>query len=222
MTVVVLLGAPGAGKGTQARRLAEGLGLPHISTGDLFRANLSSGTELGQKAKGYMESGKLVPDDLVIDMLFDRVAQADCADGYLLDGFPRTVAQAESLNSRLGQTPLALDIHVDDEKIVERVSGRVTCKDCGNIQHLTFSPPREEGKCDLCGGELTTRKDDNPDAVRVRLVEYHEKTAPVAGFYRSAGTLHQVDGDRAPDTVFADLVDAIRAAQAAASSGGGA
>ena len=218
MVVVILLGAPGAGKGTQARRLAETLSLPHISTGDLFRENLSQGTELGQRAKGYMELGQLVPDELVVDMLFDRVGRPDCAEGYLLDGFPRTVAQAETLDARLQSQPLVANLEVDDEKIVGRAAGRLTCKDCGNIQHKEFSPPAVEGKCDNCGGELTTRKDDQPDTVRERLTTYHRETKPVADYYSGQGILHNFDGDRAPDDVFADLQDWI---QAARTGGGG-
>lgn len=214
MVVVILLGAPGAGKGTQARRLAETLGLPHVSTGDLFRENLSQGPELGARAREYMESGRLVPDELVIDMLFDRVSRPDCSEGYLLDGFPRTVAQAESLEQRLpsGQDLCVADLQVDDERIVERAAGRLLCKACGNIQHATFSPPRVEGRCDACGGELHRRDDDRPEVVRERLATYHRETQPVAEFYRQRGLLHEVDGDRAPDAVFQDLQAWIRAA----------
>lgn len=205
--VVILLGPPGAGKGTQAVRLSDGLGLPHVSTGDLFRENLSNDTELGKRAKGFMESGQLVPDELVLEMLFDRVSKPDCAEGYLLDGFPRTIPQADALAERLGdETPRALLLEVDDALIVGRAAGRLICKGCGNIQHLEFSPPAKAGVCDACGGELQRRKDDEPDVVRERLAVYHEQTAPLVGFYENKGQLKRVNGDQKPDAVYADLV----------------
>ncbi len=211
--VVILLGPPGAGKGTQAVRLSDGLGLPHVSTGDLFRENLSNDTELGRRAKGFMESGQLVPDELVLEMLFDRVSKPDCAEGYLLDGFPRTIPQAESLAERLGaETPRALLLEVDDALIVGRAAGRLICKGCGNIQHLEFSPPAKAGVCDACGGELQRRKDDEPDVVRERLAVYHEQTAPLVGFYENKGQLKRVNGDQKPDAVYADLVRCLEEA----------
>ncbi|MCA8978524.1 MAG: adenylate kinase [Planctomycetes bacterium] len=211
--VVILLGPPGAGKGTQAVRLSEGLGLPHVSTGDLFRENLSKSTELGLRAKGFMESGKLVPDELVLEMLFDRVSKPDCAEGYLLDGFPRTIPQAEALDARLvGEKTVALLLEVDDSLIVGRAAGRLLCKSCGNIQHLEFSPPAKEGVCDQCGGELHRRKDDEPDVVRERLVVYHEQTAPLVGFYENKGLLRRVKGDQSPDAVYADLLKNLEGA----------
>ena len=212
-TVVIILGAPGAGKGTQATRLSRALSLPHISTGDLFRENLSQGTPLGERAREFMESGKLVPDELVIDMLFDRVSRDDCQDGYLLDGFPRTTAQAESLTARIPAdwTVMALNIDVADSILVERISGRLLCKSCGNIQHESFSPPKTAGVCDSCGGELHRRKDDDPAVVAERLRVYHSETAPVVEYYRSLGTLHEVDGEQTPDAVFADLRSRIGA-----------
>ena len=169
--VLILLGAPGAGKGTQAVRLADALSLPHVSTGDLFRENLSQGTPLGEKAKGYMDSGALVPDELVVDMLFDRVGRDDCGGGYLLDGFPRTVAQAEALGSRLGADDRVrvIDIEVPDSAIVERITGRLSCGGCGAVFHKTFNPPAAEGSCDRCGGALSQRADDSAEVVEKRL-----------------------------------------------------
>ncbi len=209
MDVVILMGAPGAGKGTQAMRLSEFASLPHVSTGDLFRDNLKRETKLGTEAKGYMESGKLVPDALVLDMLFDRVAKPDCAEGYILDGFPRTLPQAEALEKRLAEVPDAsvqvLDIEVADEVIVERASGRLLCRSCDSIKHKTFSPPRAEGVCDACGGELYQREDDRPEVVSERLAVYHEQTAPLVGYYDERGLLARVDGGRSPDDVFASL-----------------
>lgn len=206
-SVVILLGAPGAGKGTQAARLSSDLGLPHVSTGDLFRANLSGGTPLGERARGFMEAGELVPDDLVLDMLFDRVGQDDCAEGYLLDGFPRTIAQADALEARLGSGPAAparvvIDIRVPDEAIEKRIVQRRTCSNCGHICHLEFSPPKVEGKCDLCGSDLVQRKDDTAEVVRKRLEEYHAKTAPLVEYYGSRGAVCAVDGQQSPDVVF--------------------
>jgi adenylate kinase len=204
--VVILLGPPGAGKGTQAVRLAAELGVPHVSTGDLFRANLKEGTELGQRARSYMEAGKLVPDELVLEMLFDRVAAEDCAGGYLLDGFPRTLPQARALTEALGeQAYAALLLEVPDEILVGRASGRLLCRTCGNIHHATFSPPAVEGVCDADGGELYRRSDDEPEVVRERLVVYHTETQPMVDYYRELGSLEVVDGNQAPDAVFEDL-----------------
>lgn len=211
-TVLILLGAPGAGKGTQAERLCRELSLPHISTGDLFRANLGQGTELGKRAQEYMNAGKLVPDEVVIDMLFDRVSQADCAGGYLLDGFPRTLPQAEALEARLpaDASVRALALEVPDDELVGRLTGRVTCRDCGNIHHLKFSPPAKAGVCDACGGELYQREDDSLEVVSKRLAVYREQTAPLVDFYTERGVLSQVDGNRAPDAVGDSLMAAAR------------
>lgn len=212
--IVILLGAPGAGKGTQAKRLAESLGLPHISTGDLFRGNLGQGTELGLQAKGYMEKGELVPDELVLDMLFDRVAAVDCAEGYVLDGFPRTVAQAQALDARLapqhdsGQVSV-IDIEVSDEVVVRRLTGRLTCGSCGNIHHVDFAPPKAPGICDACGGALEQRKDDTEDVVRNRLAVYREQTLPVVRYYESTGVKQSVDGGQPPADVFAALLQLL-------------
>ncbi len=204
--VVILLGPPGAGKGTQAARLASELGVPHVATGDLFRANLKEGTALGERARTFMEAGKLVPDELVLEMLFDRVGREDCAGGYLLDGFPRTLPQARALTEALGDQPYAaLLLEVPDEVLVERAAGRLLCRTCGNIHHATFSPPKVEGVCDADGGELYRRADDEPEVVKERLVVFHNETAPMVDHYRERGSLEVVDGNQAPDAVFEDL-----------------
>ena len=202
--VVILLGPPGAGKGTQASRLGADLGIPHISTGDLFRDNLARATELGAQAKGFMDSGKLVPDALVLDMLFDRVKQPDCARGYLLDGFPRTLPQAEAFEKALPKdTKLSvLNLRVGDALIVERLSGRRSCASCGNIQHLRFSPPKVPGKCDKCQGALTQRSDDKPEVIQKRLAVYREQTQPLEKYYEARKLLVQVDGAKSADEVF--------------------
>lgn len=205
--VVILLGGPGAGKGTQAVRLADKLGLAHISTGDLFRENLKDDTPLGQKAKGYMNAGQLVPDELVLEMLFDRVGRPDCRAGYLLDGFPRTEPQALALEAALGDAaPRVLSLEVADDVIVQRASGRRLCRGCGAIWHATFNPTTKDGVCDACGGELYQRDDDQEEVVRERLVEYHTKTAPLVEFYSSRGQLVGIDGERSPDEVNEALI----------------
>ena len=212
--IVILMGAPGAGKGTQAKRLSASRGLVHISTGDLFRENLANETELGKKVKGTMESGELVPDELVLDMLFERVSRPDCEGGYLLDGFPRTLPQAEAFEQRLGADAelIVPNLEVRAETIVRRASGRLICKPCGHIQHIEFSPPKVAGRCDECGGELIQRKDDQPDVVRERLRVYEEQTAPLVDFYQTRGVLHPVDGERDADLVFADVEALVPAA----------
>lgn len=207
--VIILLGPPGGGKGTQAVRLSAELKLPHVSTGDLFRENRAKGTALGQRAQSFMDSGKLVPDDLVLDMLFDRVSRADCQAGYLLDGFPRTIPQATALDARLADarsTVLAVHLKVPDAILVERVVGRRTCSKCGNIHHVKNSPPKVAGRCDKCGGELVQRTDDTAEVVQKRLSTYHDQTAPIVGHYgKKRGVLSEIDGNRAPDSVYADL-----------------
>lgn len=214
--VIVMMGAPGAGKGTQATRLSRELGLPHVSTGDLLRENLSKGTQLGIEARGYMDAGKLVPDALVIDMLFDRVSRQDCESGYLLDGFPRTVAQAESLADRLEDknvdsgSVIVLDLEVPDEIIVGRAAGRLLCRGCNQIAHLENSPPSQAGVCDSCGGELYQRDDDHAEVVNQRLITYHGQTAPVVAWYRDRAGVCAVDGNRAPDEVFADCITCVQ------------
>jgi adenylate kinase len=211
--VIILLGPPGAGKGTQAVRLAGELGIVHVATGDLFRENLGQGTDLGKRAKGYMEAGKLVPDELVLEMLFDRVGQPDCAEGYLLDGFPRTLPQAEALTKSLAEKPYqTLLLEVPDEILVDRAGGRLLCRGCSNIHHATFSPPKADGVCDACGGELYRRKDDTPDVVRERLKVFHGETQPMIDYFRERGSLAAVDGSQAPDDVFAALKTRLRGA----------
>ncbi len=215
--VLILLGPPGAGKGTQASRLCAELGLPHVSTGDLFREHRAKGTELGRRAQEYMDSGRLVPDDLVLDMLFDRVAKPDCAGGFLLDGFPRTLPQAEALEKRLGSgtSVRVLDLRVADKALVERLTGRRTCRQCGNIHHIRSSPPKVAGRCDKCAGELYTRTDDEAATVEKRLAVYREQTQPLQGYYQKKGLLQEVDGDRSPDEVFRSLRQASAGMEAA-------
>ncbi|MBL8862708.1 MAG: adenylate kinase [Planctomycetes bacterium] len=215
--VLILLGPPGAGKGTQASRLCAELGLPHVSTGDLFRAHRAQGTDLGRRAQEFMDSGRLVPDDLVLDMLFERVAQPDCVRGFLLDGFPRTLPQAEALEKRLptGTAVRVLDLRVADAALLERLTGRRTCRQCGNIHHVQNSPPKIAGRCDRCGGELYTRSDDEAATVAKRLAVYREQTQPLQGWYARKGLLSEVDGERAPDEVFRSLRTAAAGMEAA-------
>ena len=194
---IVMLGAPGAGKGTQAKMISEKYGIPHISTGDIFRANIKEGTELGKKAKAYMDEGKLVPDELTCDLVVDRIAQDDAANGYVLDGFPRTIPQAEALtnalNARGEKLDFAIDVEVPDENIVDRMSGRA-CVKCGGTYHVKYNPTKVEGVCDACGGELTLRDDDKPEVVADRLKVYHEQTQPLIDYYNKEGILKEVDG----------------------------
>jgi adenylate kinase len=206
--VVILLGPPGAGKGTQAKRLSADLGLPHVSTGDLFRENLKKGTPLGKKVQGFMEKGVLVPDELVLDMLFDRVGRPDCAQGYVLDGFPRTLPQAEALAKRLSPstTACALNLSVPDAALLDRITGRRTCTSCGNVHHVRNAPPKVDGTCDRCGSALVQRTDDTEPVFKARLAVYRRETQPLEGYYRARGLLQDVVGDREPDRVF----DALR------------
>lgn len=205
--VIILLGAPASGKGTQAVRLSKEFHIPHISTGDLFRENIANQTVLGVKVKSYIDAGKLVPDELVLDMLFDRVSKPDCAKGYLLDGFPRTIPQAIALDQKLkNQVQLiVLNLDVSDETIIKRTAGRQTCKQCGNIHNLYFSPSRQEGVCDKCGGELFQRADDKKEVVEERLRTYHEQTEPLIDYYQKKGVLHNVNGEQSPDKVYEEL-----------------
>ena len=213
--VMILLGPPGAGKGTQATRLGAALALPHVSTGDLFRENLKNSTPLGQKARGFMDSGRLVPDELVLEMLFERVGRSDCAEGYLLDGFPRTIPQAEALEKRLNQRGArvqVLNLQVPDALLLERITGRRSCKACGHIQHLVHSPPKKAGACDKCGGELVQRSDDTAEVFGKRLAVYREQTQPLEAFYAARRLLVNVDGARTPESVFEELARKAREA----------
>ena len=208
-----MLGAPGAGKGTQAKRIAEKYNVPHISTGDIFRENIKNGTELGQKARAYMEAGALVPDELVLELIMDRFEKEDCANGYVLDGFPRTIPQAEALDAALeekGQNiDNVIDVDVPDDHIIKRMAGRRTCAHCGAIFHLEHMPPRIEGKCDKCGGHLMMREDDQPDTVLARLETYHEQTQPLIDYYKNQGILKSVDGTKPMEEVFSNIVEIL-------------
>lgn len=191
---LILLGAPGAGKGTQAEIISETLRIPTISTGNIIREALKSGTELGRKAKGYMDSGQLVPDDIVIGIIRDRLAQPDCADGFILDGFPRTIPQAEALDRMGVAIDRVIEIEVADDTIARRVSGRRICPSCGSSYHVDYKRPTVEGICDRCGDALVQRQDDRPDTVRERLSVYHEQTEPLKSYYAAAGKLFVVEG----------------------------
>ncbi len=213
MLRAVLLGPPGAGKGTQAVRLVEKYEIPHISTGDIFRKNIKEGTELGKKAQEYMNAGALVPDELVVDLVKDRLQQDDCKNGFLLDGFPRTIFQAEKLDEFLSESNLKMDIvinlKVEKEALIKRLTGRRVCKDCGTSYHIVNIPPKKEGVCDICGGELIQRKDDNIETVENRINVYEEQTAPLIGYYKEAGSLVDFDGEASLDEVFDAIVQAI-------------
>lgn len=206
---IIMLGAPGAGKGTQAKMIADKYGVPHISTGDIFRANIKNGTELGMEAKKYMDQGLLVPDELTVRILLDRVAQDDCKNGYVLDGFPRTIPQAEVLDSELTKLgdhiDYAINVDVPDENIVKRMSGRRACLTCGATYHIEHVPPKKEGICDVCGSELALRDDDKPETVKNRLNVYHEQTQPLIDFYTEKGVLKTVDGTVPMEEVFAAI-----------------
>ncbi len=207
---IIMLGAPGAGKGTQAKQIAAKYEIPHISTGDIFRANIKNGTELGKKAKTYMDQGALVPDELTCDLVMDRIQQEDCKNGFVLDGFPRTIPQAEALDNALraiSQTmDYAIDVDVPDENIVNRMGGRRACLNCGATYHIVFNPTKEEGKCDVCGSATVLRDDDKPETVQKRLTVYHDQTQPLIDYYKAQGILKSVDGTQPMDEVFADIV----------------
>lgn len=212
---IIMLGAPGAGKGTQAKKIAAKYDIPHISTGDIFRANIKNGTELGNKAKTYMDQGLLVPDELVVDLVVDRVQQDDCKNGYVLDGFPRTIPQAEALDKALAalgdKVDYAIDVNVPDENIVNRMGGRRACVGCGATYHLAYAPTKTEGICDVCGKELILRDDDKPETVQKRLNVYHEQTQPLIDYYTNAGILKTVDGTVDINDVFAAIVEILGA-----------
>ena len=210
---IIMLGAPGAGKGTQAKKIAEKYQIPHISTGDIFRANIKGGTALGMKAKTFMDQGMLVPDEITIGMLMDRIGQEDCANGYVLDGFPRTIPQAESLTKALAErgekVDYAINVDVPDENIINRMSGRRACLGCGATYHIKFNPPVKEGVCDTCGQELVLRDDDKPETVKKRLDVYHQQTQPLIDYYKNAEVLAEVDGTQPMDAVFQGIVEIL-------------
>ena len=212
---IIMLGAPGAGKGTQAKQIAGKYNIPHISTGDIFRANIKNNTELGQKAKTYMDQGLLVPDELTCDLVVDRIQQDDCVNGFVLDGFPRTIPQAEALENALAKLnesmDFAIDVEFPDENIVNRMSGRRACLKCGATYHIVSIPPKKEGVCDNCGSELVIRDDDKPETVQKRLNVYHEQTQPLIDFYSKKGILKSVDGTQPMDKVFEDIVHILGA-----------
>ncbi|WP_026652517.1 adenylate kinase [Butyrivibrio proteoclasticus] len=212
---IIMLGAPGAGKGTQAQMIAEKYNIPHISTGDIFRANIKNGTELGKKAKEFMDKGQLVPDELTVELLLDRVAKDDCANGYVLDGFPRTIPQANVLDSELtklgDKVDFAVNVDVPDENIVRRMSGRRACLKCGATYHIEHIPPKTEGVCDKCGSELVQRDDDKPETVQNRLSVYHEQTQPLIEYYDKKNILKTVDGTKDMQEVFSDIVNILNA-----------
>ncbi len=207
---IILLGPPGAGKGTQAQRLQSDLGMVQLSTGDMLRAAVASGTELGKKAKGLMEKGELVPDDLIVGLIKDRIAQPDCAKGFILDGFPRTEAQARALDKMLAEMAMKLDqvveMEVDEKALTERVVGRFTCAKCGTGYHDSFKRPKVDGVCDVCGSkEFTRRKDDNAETMKTRMVAYRAQTEPLLPYYRARGVLKKVDGMAAMDEVYRQI-----------------
>ena len=210
---IIMLGAPGAGKGTQAKQIAAKYEIPHISTGDIFRANIKNNTELGQKAKSYMDKGELVPDELVVDLVVDRIKADDCKNGYVLDGFPRTIPQAEALDAALAaindKVDFAINVEVPDENIINRMSGRRACVACGATYHIVHIPTKVEGICDKCGAELILRDDDKPETVKNRLNVYHEQTQPLIDYYTGKKVLHEVDGTKEMEAVFGDIVSIL-------------
>ena len=207
---IIMLGAPGAGKGTQAKQIAAKYSIPHISTGDIFRANIKNGTELGKKAKEYMDQGLLVPDELTCDLVMDRIQEDDAANGFVLDGFPRTIPQAEALDGalkKIGQSmDFAIDVDVPDENIINRMSGRRACLNCGATYHIVSIPPKQEGICDACGSKLVLRDDDKPETVKKRLDVYHDQTQPLIDYYTKQNILKSVDGTQPMEKVFNDIV----------------
>ena len=212
---IVMLGAPGAGKGTQAKMIAAKYQIPHISTGDIFRANIKNGTELGKKAKSYMDQGLLVPDELTVDLVIDRLAQDDCKNGYILDGFPRTIPQAEALDAALAKLgekmDYAIDVDVPDENIVSRMSGRRACTGCGATYHIVYNPSKKGECCEVCGEKLILRDDDKPETVQKRLNVYHEQTQPLIDYYTKQSILRTVDGTQDMNDVFDEIVKILGA-----------
>lgn len=212
---IIMLGAPGAGKGTQAKQIADKYQIPHISTGDIFRANIKEGTELGMKAKTFMDQGALVPDELTVALLIDRIQKDDCKNGFVLDGFPRTIPQAEVLDKTLTEMgekmDYAIDVDVPDENIVKRMGGRRACINCGATYHIVNIPTKVEGVCDKCGSETVLRDDDKPETVQKRLCVYHEQTQPLIDYYKNQGILKTVDGTRPMSDVFASIVEILGA-----------
>lgn len=210
---IIMLGAPGAGKGTQAKKIAVVCKIPHISTGDIFRANIKDGTKLGQKAKGYMDQGLLVPDELVCDLVVDRIQQPDCNEGYILDGFPRTIPQAKALTNALNaideNMEYAINIEIPDKNIIRRMSGRRACVGCGATYHLVYNPPKAENVCDICGESLILREDDKPETVKKRLDVYHNQTQPLIDYYEKQNILKEVDGTKHMDEVFKNILDIL-------------
>lgn len=212
---LIMLGAPGAGKGTQAKKIAEKYQIPHISTGDIFRANIKAGTELGMKAKSFMDQGQLVPDEVTIGMLLDRISQDDSKNGYVLDGFPRTIPQAESLTAALKERgekiDYAVNVDVPDDNIINRMSGRRACVGCGATYHVVYNAPKTEDICDTCGEKLILRDDDKPETVKNRLLVYHDQTQPLIDYYKKEGVLVEVDGTQNLEKVFQDIVAVLGA-----------
>ena len=210
---IVMLGAPGAGKGTQAKRIAEEYGVPHISTGDIFRANIKNNTPLGQQAKIYMDKGELVPDELVVSLIMDRFDEPDCEKGYILDGYPRTIPQAEALDKALKDNgeklDFAIDVDVPDEVIINRMSGRRACLNCGATYHVVNNPPKAEDVCDSCGNALVQREDDREETVRNRLDVYHDQTEPLKQYYAGSGVLYTVDGTKDMEEVFKSICSIV-------------
>lgn len=210
--VIILLGPPGSGKGTQAKELTERLSIPHISTGDIFRAIIKENSDLAERAKSFMNVGKLVPDELVNEIVMDRLAKPDAANGFMLDGYPRTIPQADALASHLGPNSqiIVINIQVSDETVIKRIAGRISCPKCGSVYNKFFSPPKKEGICDKCGTELIQRPDDTPEVVRERLKVYNEQTAPLISYYEKKGVLLNVNGDRDPEVVLAEILQKIK------------
>lgn len=212
---IIMLGAPGAGKGTQAKKIASEFNIPHISTGDIFRENIKNQTELGKKAQEYMDKGLLVPDELVLELIMDRFNEPDCKNGYVLDGFPRTIPQAKALDEALekknDKIQFAIDVDVPDEVIIRRMAGRRVCPNCGRTYHVETLRPKTEGICDACNTELVLRDDDNPETVKKRLNVYHEQTQPLLDYYKEKGILHSIDGTKSIDDIYNEIVSVLTA-----------